>query len=131
MKTVWPFETPIIATFLSGIVFKPSASVNLQATFCANTQRIFGILSMNHISQHAFEVARSEECCNTVSGKQIEINASKTQKRRPMLEMPGFLSGGVTILICVEASMLAALIRKMIQLCMFANSIWRNVLVTV
>ena len=53
------------------------------------------------------------------------------QKRRPMLEMPGFLSGGLTILICVEASMLAALIKKMFQLCMFANSIWRNVLVTV
>ena len=48
-----------------------------------------------------------------------------------MLEMPGFLSGGLTILICVEASMLAALIKEMFHLCMFANSIWRNVLVTV
>ena len=48
-----------------------------------------------------------------------------------MLEMPGFLSGGLTILICVEASMLAALIKNLFQLCMFANSIWRNVLVTV
>jgi len=76
----------------------------------AQTQRMFGILRMNHISQHSFEVVWPGECFNTVSVKWIEINATKTQKRRPMLEMPGFLSGGLTILICVEASMLAALI---------------------
>ena len=39
----------------------------------------------------------------------------------------GFSSGGLTILICVEASMLAALIRKMFQLSMFPDIIWRNV----
>ena len=92
---------------------------------------MFGILKMNHVSQHAFEVAWPGECCNTAFAKWTEINGTKTQKRRPMLEMPGFLTGGLTILICVEANMLAALIKKMFQLCMFANSIWRNVLVTV
>ena len=69
IKTVWPFETPIIVTFLAGIVFKLNASVNLQGTFCVNTQRIFGILRMNHISQHAFEVACPGECCNTAFAK--------------------------------------------------------------
>ena len=43
----------------------------------------------------------------------------------------GFLSGGLTILIDVEASMLAALIRKMFQLSMFPDIIWRNVPETV
>ena len=37
--------------------------------------------------------------------------------------MPGFLSGGLTVLICGEASMLSALIRKMFYLCMFADFI--------
>ena len=40
--------------------------------------------------------------------------------------MPGFLSGGLTVLICGEASMLSALIRKMFHLCMFPDFIWRN-----
>ena len=40
--------------------------------------------------------------------------------------MPGFLSGGLTVLICGEASMLSASIRKMFHLCMFADSTWRN-----
>ena len=43
----------------------------------------------------------------------------------------GFLSGGLTILICVEARMLAALIRKMFQLSVFPDIIWRNVPETV
>ena len=53
-----------------------------------------------HVSQHAFEAAQPEECCSTVSAKRIEINATKMQKRRPMSEMPGLLSGGLTILMC-------------------------------
>ena len=36
--------------------------------------------------------------------------------------MPGFLSGGLTVLIRGETSMLSASIKKMFQLCM---SIWR------
>ena len=36
----------------------------------------------------------------------------KDGERRPMSEMYGFLSGGLTTLICDEVSMLAALIRK-------------------
>ena len=35
------------------------------------------------------------------------------------------------VLICGEASMLSASIRKMFQLCMFADFIWRNGLETV
>ena len=34
--------------------------------------------------------------------------------------MHGFLLGGLTVLICDEASMLSASIRKMCHLCMFA-----------
>ena len=41
-------------------------------------------------------------------------------------EMPGFLSGGLTVLICGETSMLSASIRKMFLLCMFAYFIWKN-----
>ena len=47
--------------------------------------------------------------------------------RRPMSEMPGLLSGGLAVLISVEASMLAASIRNIFQLCMFAGFIWKNV----
>ena len=39
---------------------------------------------MNHISQHAFEAAQPGECCNTVSPKRIEINATPTQERVPV-----------------------------------------------
>ena len=35
--------------------------------------------------------------------------------------MRGFLSGGLTVLICGEASMLSASIWKMFHLCMFAE----------
>ena len=45
--------------------------------------------------------------------------------------MPGFLSGGLTVLICGEAVMLSASIRKIFHLKMFADSIWRNVPETV
>ena len=68
---------------------------------------------------------------NTVSAKRIEINASKTQYTRPMLEMPGFLFGSLTVSVCVEPRMFAASIRKMFQLCIFADFIWRNVPETV
>ena len=44
-----------------------------------------------------------------------------------MSEMPGRLYGGLAVLIFVEASMLAASIRNMFQLCMFADFLWRNV----
>ena len=37
--------------------------------------------------------------------------------------MRGFLSGRLTVLICVEANMLSALIPKMFHLCMFADFI--------
>ena len=40
--------------------------------------------------------------------------------------MSGFLSVGLTVLICDEASMLSASIREMFYLCMFADFIWRN-----
>ena len=57
-------------------------------------------------------------------------NESSTLRRRKkddLSEMPGFLSGGLTVLICAETSMLSASItRKMFVLCMFADFIWRN-----
>ena len=45
--------------------------------------------------------------------------------------MPGFLSGGLTVLICGEASILSASIREMFHLYMFADFTWRNGLETV
>ena len=48
-----------------------------------------------------------------------------------MLEMPGFLFGGLTVSVCVEPRMFAASIRKVFQLCIFADFIWRNVPETV
>ena len=47
-------------------------------------------------------------------------------KKDNLSEMPGFLSGGLIILICGEASMLSASIRKMFHLFMFADFIWRH-----
>ena len=40
--------------------------------------------------------------------------------------MPGFLSGGLTVLICGEEGVLRISIRKMFHLCMFADFIWSN-----
>ena len=125
---------PIIATFLAGIVFKTQCYYKFaRHSLRKHTMDFCYFEDDYHVSQHAFEAAQPEECCSTVSAKRIEINATKMQKRRPMSEMPGLLSGGLTILICVEASMLAALMknRKMFQLCMFADFIWRNVPETV
>ena len=53
------------------------------------------------------------------------------QERRPISEMPGFLSGGLTVLIAGEPSMLSAAIGKMFHSCMFADIIWMNVPETV
>ena len=124
-KTVWSFEMPIIATFLTGIVFKTQCYYKFARHILRKHIMDFWYFEDDyHVSQHAFEAAQPEECCSTVSAKWIEINATKMQKRRPMSEIPG----GLTIFICVEASMLAALMknRKMFQLCMFADFIWRN-----
>ena len=44
-------------------------------------------------------------------------------KKDNLSEMPGFLSGGLIVLICGEASMPSTLIRKMFHLCMFADFI--------
>ena len=59
-----------------------------------------------------------------------EFNATTTQND-DLSEMPRFLSGGLTILICGEENMLSASIRKMFHLCMFANFTSRNVPETV
>ena len=63
---------------LQVLLSKPNAIANLQGTSCANTQRIFGILRMNHVNQHDFDPARPGECCSTVSTKLIDINSTKT-----------------------------------------------------
>ena len=49
----------------------------------------------------------------------------RRRKKDDLSEMPGFLLGGWTVLIC-EVSMLGASIRKMFHLCLFADSIWGN-----
>ena len=41
-------------------------------------------------------------------------------KKDNLSEMPGFLLGGLTVLICGEASMLSASIRKMFNTSLFA-----------
>ena len=52
-----------------------------------------------------------------------ELKFNDTPKKDDLSEqVPGFLSGGLTVLIRGEASMLSASIRKMFQQCMF---IWR------
>ena len=56
---------------------------------------------------------------------ELKFNATPTQKN-DLSEMPGFLSGGLTVLICSVASMLSASIRKKFHLCMCADFIWRN-----
>ena len=50
----------------------------------------------------------------------------RRRKKDDLSEMPGFLSEGLTVLICGEASMLSASIRKMFLLYMFADFTWRN-----
>ena len=57
---------------------------------------------------------------------ELKCKATPTQKKNDLSEMPGFLSGRLTVLICGVASMLSASIRKMFYLCMFADFIWRN-----
>ena len=100
-KTVWPFEMPIIATFLSGIVFKTQCYYKFARHILRKHMMDFWYFEDDyHVSQHAFEAAQPEECCSTVSAKWIEINSTKMQKRWPMSEMPGLLSGGLTILMC-------------------------------
>ena len=61
------------------------------------------------------------------SAKRTEILKLRRRKKDDLSEMPGFLSGGLTVLICGEASMLSASIRKMFHLSMFGDFIWRNV----
>ena len=74
-----------MSLFSSQVLFsKPNAIATLRGTSCANTQRIFGILRMNHESQNDFEAAWPGECCSTVSTKRIDINSTKTRKRGPM-----------------------------------------------
>ena len=48
-----------------------------------------------------------------------DLNATPTQNDDLSEQVPGFSSGGLTVLICGEASMLSASIRNMFQLCMF------------
>ena len=55
-----------------------------------------------------------------------ELKSNATPTKKDLSEMPGFLSGGLTVLICGEASMLSAYIRKMFHLCTFADFTWRN-----
>ena len=47
-----------------------------------------------------------------------ELNFNlRRRKKDDLSEMPGFLSGGLTVLICGESSVLSASIRKMFHLC--------------
>ena len=59
---------------------------------------------------------------------ELKFNGTRRCKKDDLSEqVPGFLSGGLTVLIRGEASMLSAWIRKMFQLCMFIGDfIWRN-----
>ena len=66
----------------------------------------------------------------TVLPNELKFNTTATQKN-DLSEMPGFLSGGLTVLFCSEARMFSASIRKMFHLSMFADFIWRNVPETV
>ena len=61
---------------------------------------------------------------------ELQFNATLIQKD-DLSEMPGFLLGDLTVVICGEASMLSTSFGKMFHLCMFADFIWRNVQETV
>ena len=55
---------------------------------------------------------------------ELKLNATRADaKKDDLSEMPGFLTGGLTVLICGEASMLSASIKKMFHLYMFADFI--------
>ena len=64
------------------------------------------------------------------SAKRTEILKLRRRKKDDLSEMPGFLSGGLTVLVCGEASMLSDSIRKMLLSCLFADFLWRNGLET-
>ena len=51
----------------------------------------------------------------------------RLRKNDDLSERPGFLSGGLTVLICGERSGSSTWIREMFHLCMFADFTWRNV----
>ena len=87
---------------------KPDATANLQGTFCANTRRIFGILKINHVSHHAFEAAR----------------------RGNVVIISGIWGFSIT-LHWWWSEHACHLYWEMFQVCMFADFIWENVLVTV
>ena len=55
---------------------------------------------------------------------ELTFNATPTQKN-DLSEMPGFLSEGLTVLICGEASMLSASIRKMFDLGGMAQKLYK------
>ena len=61
---------------------------------------------------------------------ELKFNAMP-HKKDHLSEMPGILLGGSTVFICGEARMLSALIRKMFNLCMYADFILSNVSETV
>ena len=80
---------------------------------------------MNHISQRAFEAAWPGNVVTQFLPNKLKFNATPTQKGQPVRDA-WLLLGGLTVLICGEASMLSASIRKMFHLRMFANFIWRH-----
>ena len=55
------------------------------------------------------------------SAKRTEILKLRRRKKDDLSEMPGFLSGRLTVLVCGQASMLSDSIRKMFLLCLFAD----------
>ena len=61
---------------------------------------------------------------------ELLFNTTVMQKD-DLSEMPGFLLGDLTVVICGEASMLSTSFGKMLHLCMLADFIWRNVQETV
>lgn len=70
---------------------------------CACHQYTYAIMLLKQPSQ--------ENVVTQFLPKKLKLKL-KDRERRPMSEMYGFLSGGLTTLICDEASMLAASIRK-------------------
>ena len=79
---------------------------------------------MNHVSQRAFEAARPGNVVTQFLPNKLKFNATPTQKGQPVRD--AFFLGGLTVLICGEASMLSASIRKMFHLCMFVDFIYRH-----
>ena len=76
---------------------------------------------MNHVKNMLLKQPGQGNVVTQFLPNELKFNAMPTQKD-DLSEMPGFLSCGLTVLICGEVSMLSAWIRKMFDLWVFSDN---------